>query len=141
MLRVVADTNQFVSGLINDHGPSASLLRAWRQHKFVLIISDDIIEEVRRVLNYPRIARKYKLEDAHIDSFLSLLEHEAVILRHLPKLKVIKEDPDDDKFLSCAVQGKADYIISGDSHLLELKSYQKIPIITVSNFMQLLHKL
>ena len=136
MLKAVIDTNQFVSAMISAHGPSAQLLEAWRRHQFILITAEEIIQEVHKVLHYPRISRKYHLTSQDIDVFISLLEHEAIVLRHLPKLKVIKEDPDDDKILACAVCAEADYIISGDSHLLDLQSFQNISIVKVRDFLK-----
>lgn len=138
MLKAVIDTNQFVSGVIVTHGPSAELISAWRSQKFILITAEVIIQEVREVLHYPRILRKYRLNPKDIDIFLRLLEQEAVVVQHLPYLRVIKEDPDDDKILACAFVAEADYIVSGDNHLLNLRSYKNIPIVTVKEFLKLL---
>ena len=137
MLKAVVDTNQFVSGLISRHGPPAQLIDLWRRHEFILITAEEIIREVRRVLRYPRIARKYHLNAWDIDGFIHILEHDAIVLRHLPKLNVIKEDPDDDNILACALSAEADYIVSGDSHLLDLRAFNNIPIVTVREFLKL----
>ena len=80
MLRVVVDTNQFVSALISKQGAPARLLDAWRARRFVLVLSDDILKEIRRALFYPRIMRKYHLTQDRVDRFMHLLEHEAVIV-------------------------------------------------------------
>ena len=138
MLKAVIDTNQFVSGLINHHGSSFQLLEAWRSQDFILITADEIILEMRRVLHYPRIMRKYHLSAQDVDTFVHTVEHNAIVLSHLPILKVIKDDPDDDKILACAVTAEADYIVSGDSHLLDLQFFKNIPIITVKEFLKLL---
>ena len=138
MLKVVLDTNICVSGLISAHGAPARLFEAWRRQQFILVTDMDIVREIRRVLHYPRISRKYRLDGADIEAFVHLLEQEAVLLRHLPKIKAVKADPDDDKFLSCAAAAQADYIVSGDKHLLDLQNFKKIPIITAQEFLKLL---
>lgn len=135
MLKVVVDTNQFVSSLITRKGPSAGLLQAWREHAYILITSTEILKEVARVLRYPRIARKYSLREEDIKSFLNLIEHEAVILPETIKINVIKDDPDDNKILACALEAQAQYIVSGDNHLLNLRQYKDIAIVTVREFL------
>jgi putative PIN family toxin of toxin-antitoxin system len=135
MLKAVVDTNQFVSALISRQGPSAQLLDRWRQQKFILVTSSEIIVEIARVLEYPHIAKKYKLSQADIQSLLTLIEHEAVVIPRPPIVHIIKDDPDDDKFLACAIAAKAEYIVSGDEHLLSLSSYKSISIVTVKDFL------
>ena len=141
MLKVVVDTNQFVSALISKKGPSAHLLDLWREQYFILVTSPEIIAEIKKVLEYPHICKKYKLTKADIQSLLILIEHEAVVCSPLATVHIIKDDPDDDKFLACALAAKAEYIISGDGHLLSLGSYGAISIVTVKDFLEiLLHK-
>ena len=138
MFKAVVDTNQFVSALISKSGPSARLLDAWRNRLFLLILSREIMKEIKAVLHYPRIRQKYKFPPEDIESLLHLLEHEAIILHEVVGLAVIKADPDDDKILACAVTASADYIVSGDKHLLDLRQYQRIPIVAVGEFLKLL---
>jgi len=135
MFKVVIDTNQFVSALISKQGHSARLLERWRQQQFIFVTSLEIIAEIKKVLEYPHISKKYKLNKADIQSLLILIEHEAVVLPRLPALHIIKDDPDDNKFLACALAAKAEYIISGDRHLLSLGSYKSISIVTVKDFL------
>ncbi|MGA1840194.1 MAG: putative toxin-antitoxin system toxin component, PIN family [bacterium] len=135
MFKVVIDTNQFVSSIITKKGPSAQLLQAWRNHYFILILSKNIIGEIKRVLYYPHIQKKYNLQEQDIESLINLIEREAIILSDSIKIKVINDDPDDNKFLACALEAEADYIISGDKHLLNLHYYKDIPIITVREFL------
>lgn len=141
MLKVILDTNQFVSALISKKGAPAKLLQAWKNRSFILITSQDIIEEIQHVLQYPHITKKYHLKKEYIESLINLIEHEAVVLSDSIPLNVIKEDPSDNKFLACAIESEADYIISGDKHLLNLCEYKNIPIITVQNFLEKLNKL
>jgi uncharacterized protein len=136
VLKAVIDTNQFVCGMINAQGPSAQMLDLWRRQEFILITSDEILREIHKVMHYPKIMRKYGLTEEEIDELLHTVEHYAIVLGHLPKLKFIREDPDDDKFLACAVAAEVDYIVSGDVHLLSLRSFQNIPIVTVREFLK-----
>ena len=135
MLKVVIDTNQFVSSLISKQGKSARLVDLWRQQHFILVTSPEIIAEIKKVLEYPHITQKYKLNKADIQSLLILIEHEAVIVPNSPVVNVIKDDPDDNKFLACALAAQAEYIVSGDQHLLSLGRYGSILIVTVKDFL------
>ena len=135
MFKVVIDTNQFVSSIITKKGPSAQLLQAWRNHYFILILSKNIIEEIKRVLYYPHIKNKYNLQGRDIESLINLIEREAIILSDSIKINVINDDPEDNKFLACALEAEADYIILGDKHLLNLHYYKDIQIITVREFL------
>lgn len=138
MLKLVVDTNLFVSGLILKRGAPNELLNSWRRGDFLLLITHEIIDEIKRVLRYPRIARKYNISEADIEELTVLLETEAVTLNPNVTLTIVKDDPDDDKFIECAVTGKADYIVTGDSHLLSLRRVNDISIVSVNDYFNLL---
>lgn len=136
MLKVVLDTNQFVSSIISKKGPSAQLFQAWREHAYILIISLEIIKEIEQALRYPHITKKYHLREEDIESFIHLIEHEAVVLPGSLRVDVIKEDPEDNKILACALEARAQYIVSGDKHLLSLRQYKDIAIVTAREFLK-----
>jgi len=138
VLKVVLDTNQFVSGLISKEGAPAKILNAWRRHAFILICSYEILEEIKQTLQYPHITKKYNLSQENIISLTSLIEREAVMIPEVTKMNIIKDDPDDDKIIACAISAKADYIISGDKHLLSLHKYKNIPIIPAAEFLKII---
>lgn len=138
MLKAVLDTNQIVSSVIVKHGPPAKLFEAWRRRQYLLITSRDIIQETKKVFYYPRIIGKYHLAQKDIDSVLDLLEREAVIACVFSQVNIIEEDPDDNKILACAAASEADYIVSGDQHLLSLKKYQNISIVKAKEFLEIL---
>ena len=138
MFKVVIDTNQFVCSIITKKGPSAQLLQAWQKNYFILILSKSIIEEIKRVLHYPHIKKKYNLKEQDIESLINLIEREAVILSDSIKIKVINDDPDDNKFLACALEAEEDYIILGDKHLLNLHQHKDTQIITVRKFLRII---
>lgn len=138
MLKVVVDTNQFVSSIISKKGASARLIDAWRHYEFRLIISTAIFEEIKEVLQYPRIIKACKLTPAEMDLFIVFIRKRAVVLTDVPPVNVVKDDPDDNAVLACAIKAGADYIVSGDDHLLSLKEYKGIRILTVLEFLKIL---
>lgn len=136
MVKVVMDTNIIVSATIAKQGNEAKALDAWRDKKVELIISPQILEEMGRVLFYRRIRKQSRMTKKEIKEFLFELANAATITPGLLK-KVVKHAPDH-KFLVAAVEGKVDYIISGDCHLRELGSYQGIKIAPAGEFLRIL---
>ncbi|RME43046.1 MAG: putative toxin-antitoxin system toxin component, PIN family [Caldilineae bacterium] len=137
MLRVVLDTNQFVSSLLVRDGLPARILDAWRERRYLLVISPPILAEIVHTLNYPRIRRKYPLTDTHVQQLVTLLERDALVVPgSQPVTGVIPDDPSDEAVLACAVEGLADVIVSGDQHLLSLGEYRGIPILTARQFLE-----
>lgn len=137
-MRVVLDTNQFISALIRKDGHPAQIVQAWRQGEVELVVSPTLLEEVLKVLHRPHIKNKYYLTDEEIEEYVLLLRRYALITPGKVTTKVVVDDPDDDMIIACAVEAKADYIVSGDLHLLDLKEYQGILIIRASDFLQIL---
>lgn len=138
MYRVVIDTNVLISGIIQSKGYPYKIVKTWEKGELILITSPAMINEAEKVLNYPRIKIRYKLNDDKIKQTIVNLLRYSVLINNLPSLDVIKDDPDDNAILSTAVEGKADYIISGDSHLLVLKNYKDIEIITPKRFCEII---
>jgi uncharacterized protein len=142
MWRVVLDTNLFVSSVLVKSGLPAQALQAWRERKFVLLVSPDIVAEIRHTLNYDRIRRKYRITDEDIGDLILLLEKNGLLVDGLADTSgVIPDAPDDERILACAIDGQADLIVSGDRHLLDLERCADIPIITVRDFLERLEKL
>jgi putative PIN family toxin of toxin-antitoxin system len=133
----VIDTNLFVSSLINRQGAPARLIDAWRNRSYLLVVSEAIISEIRRVISSPGIQGKYSILDQDIEALLVLLNQEALVVAGQADVAgaVPPDDPQDEIFLACALDGKADLIISGDKHLLNLQEYQNIPILTAGQFL------
>ena len=134
MLKAVIDINLFVSGVISKKGNPARLLQLWYDRAFLVVISDRMVEELGRVLRYPHIRNKYNLKDEEIEQAVGTVKKFAIVLPDVIELDVVKDDPDDNKVLACALAVKADYIVSGDSHLLTLGVFEDIPIVTVKDF-------
>lgn len=138
MFKAVIDVNLFVSSIINKKGTPAKLLQAWRDRAFLLILSEGMLGDIGRVLQYSHIKNKYHLKDDEINQALDTIKKFAIIFPDLIDLQVITEDPDDNKVLACAVRAMADYIVSGDGHLLNLGTYKDIPIVTAKDFLDAL---
>ena len=96
--------------------------------------SIEIIKEVSRVLHYPRIQERFKPKEETLKRFFHLIFRKAIITRDEYKTEKITDDPSDNKFLACALEGKADYIVSRDPHLRVIKHFQGIQIIDASTF-------
>ena len=132
MLRVFFDTNLFVSSLLVKNGLPAQALDAWRSRRFLLVTSPSIMAEVEATLKYPRIRRKYNITDEDVNSLLELMRTDALVVPGGADVAgSVPDDPDDEIVLAGAIDGEVDLIISGDRHLLSLKSFRDIPIIPV----------
>jgi hypothetical protein len=129
---VVIDTNVVVSALLFG-GKPGQLVSRWQDGRIRPYASDAIIAEYLRVLAYPR----FDLSESHIAYLIyqQILPFFEIVPVQTPA-GVISEDPEDDKFLHCAVAASARFIISGDHHLLGLSSYKNIPIVTASAFLE-----
>ena len=132
MLRATVDTNVWISALHSPHGKPRRLLEALRDKAYVHLTSLAILSELTRVL---RSYFSYSDEEAYFwyNEIGSLSE----IVHPMVRIE-ITDDPDDDKFLECAVSGGADYLVSGDSDLLRLAKYGRIRILTAAEFLQVL---
>ena len=131
-IRTVIDTNVIISAILFG-GIPGELISLWKSGHIQPLASKDIIDEYIKVLTYP----KFKLSEKEINYILynEILPYfEVATLK--PGQAIIQEDPSDDKFLHCANAGRASVIISGDQHLINLKSYGKIKILTLSQFLE-----
>jgi len=137
-MRVVLDTNIIVSATIARNGHADQILRAWYQGEFDLVVSLSVLDEIEDVLTRPRIIRQQWMTREEVSVLILRLQTAATIVLDRLDLKVVIEDPDDDKFFSAAHEGDADYIVSGDPHLLEIKEYQGIKILAPARFLKLL---
>ena len=113
MFRAVLDANVFVSAILNARGTPGRILDAWRDERFQLLMSHAIIEEIERVLHYPKIARRHQWSSGRIQHFLTLLTDIAILTPGELELSVITDDPADNRYLECAVEGNAGYIEGG----------------------------
>ncbi|MFH1682249.1 MAG: putative toxin-antitoxin system toxin component, PIN family [Candidatus Woesearchaeota archaeon] len=131
-MRVVLDTNVFISGIFWEGNYCSKVIDFWKEKKIVLICSLEIIQELMEVMRDFKI----RLDEELVQAWAKLILEEAVIVDPQTKLEIIKEDPDDNKFIEAALSGRAEFIISQDKHLLKIKEYEKIKIITPQEFLE-----
>ena len=133
MLRVVLDTNVLVSALISD-GKPRELFRKGIENQFLIVTSDPMLKELSHVLGRP----KFKTNPDEIHRITLALLNSAEVVNVKTKLRVVKEDSKDDIVIETAYDGHADFIVTGDGHLLELESFKGIKIITVEKALKFL---
>lgn len=137
MLKAVLDTNILVSSLLVKAGLPAQIVDAWRERRYILVTSPDLIAEVRATLTYPRLRRKHPLTDEDVGQLINLLEHDALLVPGQAQVgTVIPTDPADERVLACAAEAEAEVIVSGDERLLALGDYLGIPILTPRAFVE-----
>jgi uncharacterized protein len=134
-MRVVLGATVLISALISEQGSPARILSLWKQDAFELVASPAILDEIQRVLHYPRIQQKYQISEKMIEKFLDLLSKSALLVDPEKQITVVDKDPSDNRYLECAVAAGADLLVSGDEHLLDLKTYQDIYIVNPASFL------
>ena len=138
-LRVVLDTNCIVSALLFSKGSVSWLKDAWMRRRFIPLASHDTASELIKVLNYPKFQLDKNEQEIILADFLPYAE--VVRIKTVPPNLPALRDPDDLMFLSLAVFGNADALISGDAHILKVKSQLgRIPVLTVTEFAAWLEK-
>lgn len=130
-MRIILDTNVLVSGIFWS-GPPFKILELWRDKKVRLISSPEIIMEYHQVA----VELAEKFQTVTIEPLLSLIvaSSEIYISPELPSQ--VCKDPDDDKFIACAIASRADFVISGDKKLLATSGYQGVKIIKPREFLK-----
>lgn len=131
---VVADTNVLVSSIFWSGNPYKIVQKGVNQD-IIIFTSNDIINELKRVLK-----RDFHLEQQEIDDIVDSLMLFLHLTETSEKINVIKEDEKDNIILECAVSCNAGYIVSGDSHLLDLKEYKSIKILCAKKFLEMIEK-
>jgi len=137
-MRITADVNILVSSTFWS-GDSDKVLRMIENNEAELVLSAEILDDFMKVLDYPEIKDKIRGKGLEMNRTVEKIESISIIVRPETRLDVVKEDPDDNKILECALAGKADYVISNDKHLLKMKEYSGIKIIKPEEFL-IIHK-
>ena len=141
LLRAVLDANVLTSALIRPQGPPGQIMALLlKEQAFELIVSDAILAELRRCLTYPRVRKYLTATDAELDLWVTGLGVVADVVTGERMLSVVEADPDDDKYLAAAIEGRADYVVSGDKHLLDIRAYEEIRIIPPRLFLTIMRK-
>lgn len=134
-MRVVLDTNVLVSAVLSRGSPPDSILQAWRRGSFELVIPTRLLRGLEKILARPRIRRRLRWSTDERTAFVTALSEGALVVTPEEELRVIQADPADNRVLEAAARAEADYIVSGDRHLLELRSHEGIRIVTPARFL------
>ena len=131
LLGVVLDSSVIVSAFLSGGGASAEILRLWRRDRaFQVIASDPILAEVIRVL------LEHGIADSLVEDFVAAVHLQALVTDNLYVVRYVAQDPSDDVFLAAALEGRADYIVTLDRHLLDIKQYHGIQIVRPALFLR-----
>jgi hypothetical protein len=138
MIKAVIDANLLVSAFISPLSYPREIAACWRRGEFILVTSPKIVEEVNHVLHLPRIQLKYHLAESDIQAFVLTLIHKGNCVSGQLALKNVAPDPGDDKIISCAIEGEAQFIVTGDKALQQVKEYRGVKIISAQQFISVL---
>ena len=134
LLRVVLDTNLLVSYLLTQGNTISRIITHWADGDIEVVVSPAIMEELAGVVRRPRLSRPMA-GDPQI--LIDLLSSEALHTKGDVAFPGASRDPKDDKFLACAIEGAADYIVTGDADLLSLGTFRTVRIVRPAEFVQL----
>lgn len=134
-LSAVIDTNVFISGLLW-RGIPFQLLKWAEKNKLIIYTSIDIMAEIHRVLHYSKFQQYIDTQHVSVDELFTQITSLCTTIQVDEIVKGVCSDTDDEKFLSCALYANVKVLVSGDKHLLELKQYKSIRILTAQEFYQ-----
>jgi uncharacterized protein len=135
IIKAVIDTSVMVSVAFAKEGLARELRDRLADGAFTLVTSREIMAELYRVLHYPHILKHFKPSMDDINEFIGLVMEKAIISKGRYSLQKGSADPIDDMFLNCATEAKADFIVSRDPHLRNLKQFHGIQIVDVKLFL------
>lgn len=139
MIRAVFDTNIIISGRLWSGSPRAALLAAY-QGQIQLVISEAMIDELKDVISRPKFSKRLQTINQTADDIVTDHLRFTEVIEAVSLPPTVLADLDDDHVLACAVSGKTVYIVTGDPHLLRLKQYESIPIVTSNDLLNYLNK-
>jgi len=131
LFKVVFDTNVLISAILFGGHPRKCLELAI-EGKIELFLSEDITDEFKGVLK----REKFGIPEENLHYIITALKSIANLVNPKKSFNIIKKDPEDNKFIECAVEAESDFIISGDKHLLDLLEFRKIKILNPSDFLK-----
>ena len=136
-MKVTLDTNVLISTTFW-YGDSNKIIERVERKEIEMVLSGEIIEEFAKVLEYKDIKEKVKGINIEMNRVIEKIFSLSTIVYPNEKLDVVKDDPDDNKVLECAKAGNVDFIVTSDNHLLKLKDFERIRIMTPKEFMTMI---
>lgn len=138
-LIAVFDTNALLPLLVGKTRRAMFLQHAWQERRFLLVTTPSILEELSRVMRYPRVRQQLSLTDADVGAALANLHRRSCNLPGVYEgITAVRDDPSDNVFLACALESAADYLVTQDPHLLNLKYYHGTQIVSLDLFVSIL---
>ena len=125
-----------MSSLINPHGVPRKIIKAWEEKKIVVLFNRTILDEIHEVLLRPAIRKYHRLTDIQIEEFCGHIEQFGILIPQSKKLPRFPVDPDDLAIIDCAIIGKAEFLVTGDKELLDLRTIEELSIVSPSAFVQ-----
>jgi putative PIN family toxin of toxin-antitoxin system len=137
VIRAVLDANVYVSAAVRPEGPPGRIIDRFLRGRFEIVMSQAIVDEVLRALGYPKV-RKYVQPGLDPELWFE----DIVVLSHFVagerEFAGASKDPDDDKYIAAAIEGRAGFVVAGDADLLDLKEYEGVRIVSPRAFLELL---
>lgn len=133
-MRIILDTNVWVSGLLLPTSNAGTIIKKWQTFKFESVSSPYILQEIAKVLTYPKIENRLKWDHTQIQTYLDLLSFYSEVVAVSEIVAHVKTDPKDSPILSTLIISHADFLVSGDNDLLDLKD--EYPILTIVEFLR-----
>lgn len=129
-MTIVLDTNNLVSAILQPLSPSAQIIAYAQKRWLQLALSEPLLSELQRVLEYPKLVKLHRWSATQIAAYVTALRAEVLLTPGTTLIEAVERDPDDNQVLACAVEAHADCIVSGDDDLLSLGVFRDIPILT-----------
>lgn len=133
-MQVILDTNIWVSGLLLPNSKAGLILVEWKKLSFDVVLSTYILQEIERVLSYPKIEKRLKWDKNKIKHYVNLLSLFVDLREDGQPLVHVPDDPNDSPILSLLLSSNSDYLITGDRDLLKLQL--EYPILTLNQFLE-----
>ena len=140
-LVIIADINILLPLLFGQTQRAKFLRKAWKSLGFRLVLTPQILDELSRVVTYPKVLTNFGLDTASVTSAIQILKRIAILLPgDYAEVDVIEEDPSDNIYLAAALESGADYLVTQDRHILSLKYFYGTQIISLEQFVRVLRK-
>jgi putative PIN family toxin of toxin-antitoxin system len=134
-MRALIDTNIFIRAVIKPTGTVGPVLERLRNGEFAAIYTEPILDELLAKLALPRIREKYRIGDDDVDRLLGLLALRGEIVNPSRSVRACR-DPEDDMFIEAALEGNAEWVVTGDGDLLTFEKFEGVRFVTPRTFLQ-----
>jgi putative PIN family toxin of toxin-antitoxin system len=138
-MRAVLDTNVVISATLIRDGSEDRILRAWQRGAFDVVLSPPILDEMGRALSYERFRKARWMTEEEVVALLQSLAQESLLVPGRVRVQVSR-DPEDNKFLEAAIEARAQYVVTGDKDLLDVKAYRHVRIVRPTAFLKILRR-